>query len=286
MKLFADYSINNGYKRINIWDIYNGYKAYNNSNAESIDFKEYYSRFYKNRLYSTHKKTKVKMSLTVRHPYGKSFFKYQADLYKNGNAESFSHSVYKDIIADMKVLNLSTGNRNIKLYVYQSEIEVAFEANNNLYVADVFVYFNKSEPEIYYKKWNGQLCFEIKNTHAVDSKKINDCKIEKIPVFEHTISSKLMIDNSLNSEEELLNQKQFITEKLSNIIYGKLLSDPNCYNFVSELKEKEKKIYDLENKLNTVMFQYKELLSEHENYRNQNEKNALNNFSSSLFSVI
>lgn len=241
MKLFADYKIENGYKRINIWNIYNSYKKYVKEKGY-IDFKEYYNKYYKNRLFSTHGANSIKMSMTLvhMHPYGKSYFKYLGDLNEKGQFESISHSTYKDIISEMSTLNLVINEKIIKLYVSSSKIEWFFSANGNNYIADVFIKFYKSEPERYYKKWNGQLCFEIKNTHSVDKKKIKDCYIAGIPIFEHTISKKLMMDGHTESEYEILSQTRFIFDKLSEKIYGKLLSDPDNEIYEIEKIKKEK----------------------------------------------
>lgn len=249
MKLYADYKIHNGYKKINIWYIYNGYKKYNIENH--IDFREYYKKYFKNRLFSTHKSTKMAMTLVRKQPYGKSFFRYLGNLNNNGEFESVSHSVYKEIITDLNILNLVVNEQKIKLYISYSDIEFYFTANGNNYVADVFVYFNKSEPMEYFYKWKGILCFEIKYKHAVDKRKVDDCYVEGIPVFEHTISKKLMISDNTINEEELISQKNFITNKLTDKIYGKLLSDPESeeYKLIEKLKKENDELRNENSKL-------------------------------------
>lgn len=235
MKLFADYKIESGFKNINIWYIYNSYKAYITEEGK-IDFKQYYKKYFKKRIFSTHKSNKIPMSLVVNHPYGKSFFRYLGNTNNNGEFESVSHSVYKEILKEMDILNLVVNERKIKLYVSFSDMEYYFYVNNNDRYADVFIRFEKSEPEEYFYKWNGRLCIEIKHTHAVDKSKIIDFYKEGIPIFEHTISKKLMISDNISSEEELLNQKSFIAKKLSEKIYGKLISDPSAEEFNLILK--------------------------------------------------
>lgn len=249
MKLFADYKVENGYINISIWDIYNGYKAYNMNH--NIKFEEYYNKFYKGRLYSTHKATKEKMSLVKKTPYGNSFFRYLSKINDKGCPETISHSTYKDIIKGMDVLNLVAYGQEIKLFVSYSDIEVAFSANGNNYFADVFVYFKKSIPVEYYYKWNGKLCFEIRHTHAVEKSKVSDCYVEGIPIFEHTISKKLLMDEKTSSEEVLLNQKKFITDILSDKIYGKILSDPTWekYKVIEKLKKENDRLINENNEL-------------------------------------
>ncbi len=239
MKLYADYKIENGYKRISIWDIYNGYHNYVAKEGK-IDFDVYYRKYYKNRLFSTHNSTKIAMVLVRKKPYYLSSFRYLGNINCNGKLESITHSTYKEIIKDFKVLNLRVGNRDIKLYVSHSDIEVGFTANGNNYYADVFIDFYKSEPSFYYYKWNGKICFEINYSHSVEDKKVNDCFLEGIAIFEHTVSNKLSMREHITTEEEVINQKNFIAEKLSTVIYGKLLSDPvavDYKNFDNLIKE-------------------------------------------------
>ena len=282
MKLFADYKIDgdSGYKNINIWDIYNGYNNYVSKEGK-IDFKEYYNRFYKNRLFSTHKSTKMAMTLITRKPYGKSYFRYLANINSKGKFESINHSIYKEIIKELDVLNLKVDKQNIKLYVSNSDIEVGFTANGNNYYADVLINFYKSEPEVYYHKWNGKLCFEINYSHPVDDKKVNDCFLEGIAIFEHTISPKLTINEYTSSEDDLISQKNFILEKLSEVIYGKLLSDPiaysytGAYNLTEENKNLKIKNVELSN-LNKLLLNINDKQST-EIVKLQNQNRSLKN---------
>lgn len=239
MKLFADYKIEDGYKNINIWYIYNAYKAYIKEEGY-IKFEDYYKKFFKGRLYSTHRINKIPMTLTIKHPYGRSFFKYCGNLNDKGSLESITHSTYKEIIKDLYILNLVINNKQIKLYVSYSDIEYDFTANGNNYSADVYICFYKSVPEEYLYRWNGKLLLEIQYTHAVEKEKVKDCYSEGFPVFEHTISEKLKMNEYTSSEKDLINQKSFIKEKLSEKIYGKLLSDPELedyYSMIEKLKE-------------------------------------------------
>lgn len=272
MKLFADYEIENGYKRISIWNIYNGYVAYI-ANEKRIDFKEYYIKFFKNRIYSTHKVNKIPMTLVVKHPYGRSFFRYSGRTNGNGSLESISHSTYKDILNEMGTLNLVINSQQISLDVSYSDIEYFFKANGNDYYADVFIFFKKSFPEEYYYKWGGKLCIEINHTHAVEKRKIDDCYKQGIAVFEHSISKKLQMNENVQTEEELLHQKNFITKKLSEKIYGRLISNPSTEEYImlqklksenETLKAENKSLQEhnayLEEKLNTEGEEVKNLL--------------------------
>lgn len=240
MKRYADLLKNNEYKRINIWDIYNQYhKEIKNHNEISLE--QYYTKNFDGCLYSTHKHkaNKKPMKLIIRKKFKNSYFEY-VEVKNNEPPESTSHKNYKDIINQLNQLNLKIGNDIIKIYVEDSQIEYEFVANNNTYKADVFIWFNKSYPEDYVRKWNGKLCFEIKFSNSVTEQKIYDCNKEGIPIFEHKISPKLSINDSLNDKEKSRRTK-FIKDKyLSKEIYGELLSDPETPEYL--------KIKDLENK--------------------------------------
>ncbi|MCH5297258.1 MAG: hypothetical protein J1E85_06270 [Ruminococcus sp.] len=277
MKLFADYKIKDGYKKINIWYIYNSYKAYIKE-EKYIKFEDYYKKFFKGRLYSTHRVNKIPMTLTKKHPYGKSFFKYRGNINDRGRSESINHSTYKEIIKELYILNLVINNKQIKLYVSYSDIEYDFTANGNNYSADVYICFYKSVPEEYLYRWNGKLLLEIQYTHAIEKEKVRDCYVEGLPVFEHTISEKLKMNEYTSSEEELINQKNFIKEKLSEKIYGKLLSDPELedyYSMIEKLKTENnelKKHNELLLKINKSQFdRIKALENDSNELKNNNE---------------
>lgn len=238
MKTFADYKLDeNKYIRISIWDIYHQYTLARNR-GYIYDLRNYYKENFSGKLFSVHKNpnTKKPMSLVINATYGKSFFRYTKGSNITNNKESLVHEMYKEIISRLSELNLVYGKECIKIYVTKTDIEYHFEANHNNYVADVFIWFNKSEPSEYYKKWGGKLCFEVKHTHSVDSKKITDCNTAGIAIFEHKISNKLMIKNDYcSSKAEFDDRVKFITQYLKQKIYGKIL-------FVSE-KDKFKMLH-------------------------------------------
>lgn len=250
MKLFADYKIEDGYKNINIWYIYNSYKAYIKSEGYIV-FEKYYNKFFKHRLFSTHRANKIPMMLVKKTPYSNSFFRYYGNINNKGNLESISHSTYKDIIKELYILNLVVNDKLIKLYVSYSDIEYGFIANDNHYYTDVFIRFYKSEPEEYLYKWKGRLCFEINYTHPVEKEKVQNFYMDGMALFEHKISRKLLMSEHTYSEEELIKQKNYIKERLSDKIYGKLLSDPKSkeYIMIERLKKENIELRNRNNEL-------------------------------------
>lgn len=251
MKLFADYKIENGYKNINIWYIYNSYNAYIKEEGY-LEFKKYYLKYFKNRIFSTHKFNKVPMLLVNKQPHKNSFFRYKSNINNAGNSESITHSTYKEIIKDISILNLVVNDKIIKLYVSDSDIEYEFIANGNRYYADVFIRFYKSIPEEYFYKWRGKLLIELNKTHAIGKKKAKDCYDYGFPIFEHTISEKLLMNEHTNSEEEILQQKNFISNYLSEKIYGKLISDPISEDFIM-IERLKKENNELKNKYDNLL---------------------------------
>lgn len=253
MKKFADFKLSDGqYKRISIWDIYNDYKKYKYELNYLYDIKQFYKDFYKGNLFSTHFKSenKKRLSLCIFDNYKDSFFRYcKNDSFQYCSQESAPHELFKDIISAYDKLTLKNNNQIIVLYISESDIEHEFIANGNRYYADIYFKFYKSEPEEYLYKWNGELCFEIKYSHAVDSKKRVDCYREGIAVFEHTISKayadRIKDIDSKHTEELVVDE---ITRMLETAIYGKLISDPEIVGYT--------KIRNLQNKINELEYRY------------------------------
>ena len=166
---------------------------------------------------------------------------------------------------EIKVLNLFIKGKLVKIYSEFSEIEYRFNANGELYIADVYIMFNKSEPMEYFYKWKGRLCFEIKHTHAVDIFKIKNCYYEGIPIFEHTISSKMTFEN-VTSSNELKDRKNYVTKMLSEKIYGNIISDPSSNEYINYCRCINEN-YTLKSEINYLINKNNDLL----NYQNENK---------------
>lgn len=264
MKLFANYSEDcKKYKLISVFDIIDNYKQFCQRNPNTkLEIEDYYKNNYKDKLYSTHKHDKLKMSFVhKRTPTESCFFKYDKTNVNQyvSREETISHSIYKDIISELEVLNLFIDGQIVKIYPAFSEIEYRFKANGEVYFADVYIMFNKSEPAEYLYKWKGRLCFEINHTHAVDTIKKENCYYEGIPIFEHTISKKLSFEN-VTSSKELIDRKNFVTNMLSEKIYGKILSNPSSNEYINYIKCINEN-YTLKSELNNLINKNNELLS-------------------------
>jgi hypothetical protein len=252
-KRHADILINDNYKRIGIWNVINGEKE---SPLLWANMK----------YYSTHKKPENKQEMSFVHgkTKSKSFFRFKRvdKTYPEGEGheESPTHETYKDIIADLKILNLYYTKKNIfvQLFVSDIEIEESMELEGHKYRVDVFIKFDKSIPEEYFLKWSGQLAFEIKVTHPIGDLKQSDFRKHGIAMFEHSVSDKLMLhDFDMQNEESEKKQVEFITNYLKEKIYGKFLSDPESdeYKQMKELEDANRKIV----KLTETVAQMKEI---------------------------
>ncbi len=299
MKKRADLLLPNGqYKRIDIWYVDKHYKQQVLNNNYEYDIKQFYKDFYKGKLYSTHFNVKHKknLSLNIKDKYYKSYFKYYPGQSSHSIEETVPHELFKDIIGNMSQLTLRSNHRDIILFISESDIEHKFKANGNTYYADIFFKFYKSIPEEYFYKWNGELCFEIKHTHAVEAKKHRDCYKEGIAIFEHSISSNYvnMISRIINEQSENA-VVSLITNALKEYIYGEFISDPeseefkminrlnNEISFLNKEKiENQKTIRDLDDKINILedektklIFENAELISFKKNVKSKKTLNFL-----------
>lgn len=288
-KRYADILINNNYKRIGIWNVINGEK-------------ESPLLWASMKYYSTHKKPENKQEMSFVHgkPRSKSFFRYKRidKTYPEGEGheESHTHEAYKDIIADLDVLNLYYVKRKTLIQLFVSDVEIEKETDDHKYRVDVFVKFNKSIPEEYLTKWHGQLAFEINVTHAVGIIKKDYFKQKKIAMFEHTVSKKLMMyDRYLQNEKSENDQITFIARYMKDRIDGEFLSDPESeeYKQMKELEDAnrqiveltetisihKKKINVLEGKLNTSRTEMSNLESELSSCKIENKRYLNENYS-------
>lgn len=288
MKVLADYKLPDGsYNRILVKNIIDDYKCYRNNHNYLYDLSDFYQDFYSGKLYSTHLPAERKKNMTLRvcKVYENSYFRYYPNQApKNVSQDTVPHELFKDIICGFQKLVLKYYNQEVTLYISECDTEHQFFANGNEYYADIYFKFDKSEPEEFLYKWNGELFFEIKHTHAVGNKKRKDCRLAKIPVFEHSISEAYLnqisrISNS-NLEEAIVNK---ITNSLQSVVYGKWISDPSSEEYIM-IKELQNKVSALENQLYAVEQDSKEAL---ENLENKcklmtNERNELSVFKSKV----
>ena len=245
MKRKADLLIDGEYKRISIWD--------------ALDWKQNRPELwekYKDNIFSICKKPENKVRLVFQT--GKngilqnSYFRYyNADFkYKGeGSEESYRHEFFKECISRIERLEIRWKGEALTIYpdeILQEETVVMGDGSKR--IVDLLVNFSKAEPSIYVDKWDGQLAIEINDTHAVDSKKINQMKQKGLACFEFTVN-KWSVRENFNDEAEEEKQMAQIVEKLDGKngghIFGNLLVDPiSTKYFSTKLYEDEKKKKD------------------------------------------
>lgn len=112
------------------------------------------------------------------------FFAYvpDADGGDGGGGESLSHLLFKEAIAMLTKTELRLGN-GVSHPIRITHAQVEYPINlGKLYSVDVYCRF---ESDSYLeKKWNGQVCFEVWNTHEVPSDKMQDLRAAQFPVIE------------------------------------------------------------------------------------------------------
>ncbi|MDD3362051.1 MAG: hypothetical protein PHW34_10310 [Hespellia sp.] len=275
MKRRADLLVNGVYKRITIWD--------------ALDMKKNHPDFWeehKEKIFSICKKPENKARMVFQT--GKngvlknSYFRYykEADLERRGEGseESYRHELFKECISRIKCLELRWKGEALRIYpdeILQEETIIMEDGSKR--IVDLLVRFNKANPSIYVEKWEGKLAIEIKDTHAVDDKKISQMKQKGLACLEFTVN-KWGVKENFNSKEEEENQVVDITNRLEGgnkgYIFGELLVDPISKKYFStklyedEKKEKERvaaELYHLKDL-------YEQLLDDNKSLKNREKQ--------------
>lgn len=272
LKRRADLLVNGVYKRITIWD--------------ALDMKKNHPDFWeehKEKIFSICKKPENKARMVFQT--GKngvlqnSYFRYykEADLERRGEGseESYRHELFKECISRIKCLELRWKGGALRIFpdeILQEETIIMEDGSKR--IVDLLVRFSKANPPIYVEKWEGQLAIEIKDTHAVDDKKISQMDQKGLACLEFTVN-KWSIKEKFNSKDDEEKQIEYITNKLEGenkgYIIGELLVDPISRKYFStklyedEKKEKERvaaELYHLKDLHN-------QLLDENKNLKNK-----------------
>ncbi|WP_461612089.1 hypothetical protein [Clostridium sp. Marseille-QA1073] len=277
MKRWADILINDEYKRVSIWDV--------------LQWKQNNPEFWernKDSIYSIHKNLEDKVQMVFQtgrnNIFGKSYFRYKDINFirlGEGYEESYQHEFFKECFSRIKVLNLTFGKENVKVYVDSaSQEEVVYTKNGRKRIVDVMIQFSKAEPMIYVEKWNGKLAIEVYQTHKVDEVKIKEFKDIEIAMVEFNASKWYITDKFLSKEDE---EKQFekVISKLNNFIFVNVLSDPISKKYFSSVElEKEisknelyqKRIVYMNSEIESLKKENQNLLKEIEIYRENDTK--------------
>lgn len=214
--------------------------------------------------------------------------------------ESLSHTLCKTVLTQLANQGISTLLKPTYQTEAQTPIPITFTSGiceypisiaNNHYLIDAFCHFSQAQTDewlqSYECRWNGQIAFEFFHTHrlSANSPKCRDLASVGIPVFQIAIKagSFFYID-----EEELMNldieeAENRISEhcrKISNAfkkqIVGVLLNNPKSLafkhgeNLYRHIETNEKRISDLEEKLEQAYENINSLLAENSQLNSAN----------------
>jgi len=231
---------------------------------------------------STHKKESNRriMSFVERKP--NNYFKYlNTDSAKSheGHDVTLTHEICQKIISELEILTFQCGDDIYKIYVSDCEIEKEIKTPQGNYFVDIFVEFNKSEPESLVLQWNGKVAIEIFVTNPVAPVKVDDLYNVGINIIQVRVSDKLKIDESTEiSEEEILQKENFIAGYFRKVIYGRILKKyySKEYLEMKEIEELKSRISLLEKQMNQkndesqqLVLQIKQLNVENDKLRQQ-----------------
>ncbi|CAA0252567.1 conserved hypothetical protein [Tenacibaculum maritimum] len=161
------------------------------------------------------------------------FFRYIENIKGNtysGDGESLSHSIAILALSRLKELNFTIGNKKLSIEpkeIIVDDLKVQFE-NGNYYFPDLICRFDK--PLYITEKWGNKLAIEVKVSHACESIKVKDFEDHNYPIIEITLNKNMQFLKELRKEtfdeDDLKKYYDFLTEKFSKNIYGKIISDP------------------------------------------------------------
>ncbi|WP_207715356.1 hypothetical protein [Clostridium saccharoperbutylacetonicum] len=202
------------------------------------------------KFFSTHKRIENRKELIFVNTKPNPHFRYKKldDIGSHkGHDETLTHELCIEILSEISVMTFKIGNDSYKIYVSDCEIEYKIETSNALYFVDLFLKFDKSEPEWLVTKWNGIVAVEVYVTHKTGEVKRKDLFDSGIPVIEIDVSKKFYIDETREiSEEDINEKKSFISKYYEKEIFAKLLANPSSKEYLTMIDKLKKQIYILQ----------------------------------------
>ncbi len=107
--------------------------------------------------------------------------------YSRGEHESLTHQGNKEILSQLEELKLSFGDEEVTIYIEYAECEKTVICNGRRYEIDIYFKLARTDPEVYFDKWGGELWFEVYHTCRVDRNQAEDFAIENKTLFEFKI---------------------------------------------------------------------------------------------------
>ncbi|GEM_PF-6687797 len=222
---------------------------------------------------------------SLKAPHFKSKFINDESIYlKNPNYKTLTHNLCQDVLSSLKNISIHTESNNIlNFYNCTCETEKHILSENELYVADLYFTFEKSEPSYLAKLWDNHFIIEIYVTHEVPDSKALGLYMDKHAVFQVNASKKTRIyldDHQITSENALNAQIRYLEAIFSNKVYAKLISNPAFHDlYKRKIKMLNNEIDALNKELNNLKCNSDNLVTKYNNlvakYNNAIELNRI-----------
>ncbi len=140
---------------------------------------------------------------------------------------TMTHKLYQIVYSEADKILLYEFGTEVIVFVKNAKIEYFYKTSYNLYFIDIMLELERTEPSMYYYKWNGKLALEVYVTSEVEKSKINDFTENGIQLFQIKIYDNQRVPEDIESEEQYEYYKQIIKKKVEKSKYktvGKYLN--------------------------------------------------------------
>jgi hypothetical protein len=196
-----------------------------------------------------------------------------------GGGESLQHILFKEALKDLQHLKLSLYNsskdgpkklRDVQISLNRAEIEMPIHRHGHSpYYADIYIEFESED--LMGMKWDGKLCIEVFNKHAVEAGKQSGLRDIGVAAVEAKIPEIFQIqfeeeDTSDELEDKYRKFVKRILESKNGFLAATILSDPSSKPYLEKLAE------DQNRKIISLVGRHNELNSLLSSERDRNEK--------------
>lgn len=276
-KFYAYYKSNSGMESVSV------YKALKMKNSR-INNKDEIVEFWDAPVLENAEKVFPKRSSTD----GKAahFSYYSGSKHEGvGSEMTMSHKLYEIVYSEASKLLLDEFGTQIIVYIKNASPEYVYRTSYNLYRIDIMFELERTEPLLYYYKWNGKLALEIAVTHKVEKSKINDLTENGIQIFQAKIYDNQRVPEDIRNEEQHEYYKQIIRKKVEKSNYkviGKCMNNvfPESGSSMEERytilanfeKDKQKLQEQIQNNENVIKAQEEQIKNNETSLHVLNEK--------------
>lgn len=198
---------------------------------------------------------------------------------------TMTHKLYEIVYSEADRLLLDEFGTQVRVFIKNAKMEYFYRTSYNLYYIDIMLELEKTEPLLYYYKWNGKLALEINVTHKVEKSKINDLTENGIQIFQIKIYDNQRVPEDIYSEEQHEYYKQVIrkrVEKSNYKVVGRYINNvfPEAGSNMEERyrilanfeKEKQRLQEQILNNENIIKAQEEQIRNNETSLRSLNEK--------------